>query len=59
VGTFYTGDNLIFVREDFQQLGRSAIGNNYARIGSGEIDQLAAVVAAMAQAASDEGWQPR
>src|SRR3989442_14663609 len=26
---FHTGDNLIFVREDFHQLGRSAIGNNY------------------------------
>src|SRR5258706_1381490 len=46
---FHTGDNLIFVREDFQQLGRSAIWQQLRRIGSGEIDQLAAVVAAMAQ----------
>jgi hypothetical protein len=46
---FHTGDNLIFVREDFQQLGRSAIWQQLRRIGSGEIDQLAAAVAAMVQ----------
>src|SRR6266516_6488613 len=46
---FHTGDNLIFVREDFQQLGRSAIWEHLRRIGSREIDQLAAVVAAMVQ----------
>ena len=46
---FHTGDNLIFVREDFQQLGRSAIWQQLRRIGSREIDQLAAVVAAMVQ----------
>src|SRR2546428_2243451 len=44
---FHTGDNLIFVREDFQQLGRSAIWQQLRRIGSREIDQLAAGVAAM------------
>lgn len=46
---FHTGDNLIFVREDFQQVGRSAIWQELARIGSREIDQLAAVLAAMVQ----------
>src|SRR2546426_333969 len=46
---FHTGDNLIFVREDFQQLGRSAIWQQLRRIGSREIDQLAAAVAAMVQ----------
>ena len=46
---FHTGDNLIFVREDFQQLGRSAIWQQLRRIGSGHIDQLAAAVAAMVQ----------
>src|SRR2546430_4326101 len=44
---FHTGDNLIFVREDFHQLGRSAIWQQLRRIGSGQIDQLAAAVAAM------------
>jgi len=46
---FHTGDNLIFVREDFQQLGRSAIWQQLRRIESREIDQLAAAVAAMVQ----------
>src|SRR2546421_4863394 len=46
---FHTGDNLIFVREDFQQLGRSAIWQHLRRIGSREIDQLAAALAAMVQ----------
>jgi len=46
---FHTGDNLIFVREDFHQLGRSAIWQQLRRIGSGQIDQLAAAVAAMVQ----------
>ena len=46
---FHTGDNLIFVREDFQQLGRSAIWQQLRRIGSREIDQLAAALAAMVQ----------
>ncbi len=44
---FHTGDNLIFVREDFHQLGRSAIWQQLRRIGSGEIDQLAAALACM------------
>src|SRR5207248_2713093 len=44
---FHTGDNLIFVREDFHQSGRSAIWQHLRRIGSGEIDQLAAALAAM------------
>ncbi|MDQ3997353.1 MAG: hypothetical protein M3303_10090 [Gemmatimonadota bacterium] len=46
---FHTGDNLIFVREDFQQAGRSAIWEQLRRIGSREIDQLAAALAAMVQ----------
>jgi len=46
---FHTGDNLIFVREDFHQLGRSAIWQQLRRIGSRQIDQLATAVAAMVQ----------
>jgi hypothetical protein len=46
---FHTGDNLIFVREDFQQVGRSAIWQQLRRIGSAHIDQLAAAMAAMLQ----------
>jgi hypothetical protein len=44
---FHTGDNLIFVREDFLQVGRSAIWEHLRRIRSREIDQLAAALAAM------------
>lgn len=44
---FHTGDNLIFVREDFQQVGRSAIWEELRRIGSRDIDQLAAALATM------------
>jgi hypothetical protein len=46
---FHTGDNLIFVRDDFLQAGRSAIWQQLRRIGSREIDQLAAALAAMVQ----------
>jgi hypothetical protein len=46
---FHTGDNLIFVREDFQQAGRSAIWQQLRRIGSAHIDRLAAAMAAMVQ----------
>jgi hypothetical protein len=46
---FHTGDNLIFVREDFEQVGRSAIWQHLRGIGSGTIDQLAAALATMAQ----------
>src|SRR5438093_796605 len=46
---FHTGDNLIFVREDFHQLGRSEIWQQLRRIVSRQIDQLAAAVAAMVQ----------
>ncbi len=46
---FHTGDNLIFVREDFQQLGRSAIWQQLRRIESRGIDQLASALAAMVQ----------
>src|SRR3989442_4445123 len=46
---FHTGDNLIFVREDFQQSGRSAIWQQLRRIGSRGVDHLAAAVAALVQ----------
>ena len=46
---FHTGDNLIFVREDFLQVGRSPIWQQLRRIGSPQIDQLAAAMAAMLQ----------
>jgi hypothetical protein len=46
---FHTGDNLIFVREDFQQVGRSAIWQELRRMGSARIDQLAAALATMLQ----------
>jgi hypothetical protein len=46
---FHTGDNLIFVREDFQQVGRSAIWQQLRRIRSPQIDQLAAALATMLQ----------
>ena len=46
---FHTGDNLIFVREDFQQVGRSEIWHQLRRIGSAQIEQLAAAMAAMLQ----------
>ena len=46
---FHTGDNLIFVREDFQQVGRSEIWQQLRRIGSAQIDHLAAAMAAMLQ----------
>src|SRR5919108_2752571 len=46
---FHTGDNLIFVREDFLQVGRSAIWQELRRIGSRTIDQLAAALAVMVQ----------
>ena len=46
---FHTGDNLIFVREDFLQVGRSAIWQELRRVRSRTIDQLAAALATMAQ----------
>lgn len=46
---FHTGDNLIFVRDDFQQVGRSEIWQQLHRIGSAHIDQLAAALATMLQ----------
>jgi hypothetical protein len=46
---FHTGDNLIFVREDFLHVGRSAVWQHLSRIGSRGIDQLAAALAAMLQ----------
>ncbi|HEV8263466.1 MAG TPA: hypothetical protein VGQ06_00835 [Gemmatimonadales bacterium] len=46
---FHTGDNLIFVREDFQQVGRAPIWQQLRRIGSAHIDQLAAAMATVLQ----------
>ncbi|HYL54914.1 MAG TPA: hypothetical protein VEU73_04985 [Gemmatimonadales bacterium] len=46
---FHTGDNLIFVREDFQRVGRSPVWQQLRRIGSAHIDQLAGAMAAMLQ----------
>jgi hypothetical protein len=46
---FHTGDNLIFVRDDFQQVGRSEIWQQLRRVRSREIDELAAVLGAMVQ----------
>jgi hypothetical protein len=46
---FHTGDNLIFVREDFLQVGRSPVWQQLRRIGSAQIDQLAAALATMLQ----------
>jgi hypothetical protein len=46
---FHTGDNLIFVREDFLQVGRSPVWQQLRRIGSRQIDQLAAALATMLQ----------
>jgi len=46
---FHTGDNLIFVREDFLQVGRSEIWQQLRRIGSPQIDKLAGAMAAMLQ----------
>jgi hypothetical protein len=46
---FHTGDNLIFVREDFLQVGRSPVWQQLRRIGSPQIDQLAAALATMLQ----------
>jgi hypothetical protein len=46
---FHTGDNLIFVREDFLQVGRSPVWQQLRRIRSAHIDQLAAALATMLQ----------
>src|SRR5438094_6264503 len=46
---FHTGDNLIFVREDFQQLGRSPIWQQLRPIESRELDQLNLALSAMVQ----------
>ncbi|HKA60759.1 MAG TPA: hypothetical protein VKD28_19245 [Gemmatimonadales bacterium] len=46
---FHTGDNLIFVREDFLQVGRSAIWEQLGRIRAPLIGQLTTALAAMAQ----------
>jgi hypothetical protein len=48
---FHTGDNLIFVREDFLQVGRSPVWEHLRRLGSREIDQLTAALATMVQQA--------
>ena len=44
---YYTGDNLIFVREDFNEPGKSPIWGDLAALGHSEISYLAGVLAAM------------
>jgi WD40 repeat protein len=44
---YYTGDNLIFVREDFNEAGRSPIWGDLAALENREISHLAGVLAAM------------
>src|SRR5436190_4362209 len=43
----YTGDNHLFVREDFNAPGKSPIWNDLAALGSAEVSYLAGVLAAM------------
>jgi len=45
--TYYTGDNLLFVREDFTELGRSPIWGDLAALKNPEVTYLAGVLAAM------------
>ena len=45
--TYYTGDNLLFVREDFTELGRSPIWGDLAALKNAEVTYLAGVLAAM------------
>jgi len=45
--TYYTGDNLLFVREDFTELGRSPIWGDLAALKNPEVTYLAGILAAM------------
>src|SRR5919108_3061046 len=44
---YYTGDNLLFVREDFNELGKSNVWNDLAALDHPEVTYLAGVLAAM------------
>ena len=44
---YYTGDNLLFVREDFNEAGRSPIWGDLAALNDPEVSYLAGVLAAM------------
>ena len=44
---YYTGDNLIFVREDFNEPGKSPIWSDLAALQSAEVSYLAGMLAAM------------
>ena len=44
---YYTGDNLLFVREDFNEPGKSPIWGDLAALNDPEISYLAGVLAAM------------
>ncbi len=46
---YNNGDNLVFVREDFQEPGRSAVWGDVAALGKPELTRLAGVLAACAQ----------
>jgi WD domain, G-beta repeat len=44
---YYTGDNLLFVREDFNEPGKSPIWGDLAALGDPEVSYLAGMLAAM------------
>src|SRR5229473_760193 len=44
---YYTGDNLLFVREDFNEAGRSPIWGDLAALNDPEVSYLAGILAAM------------
>jgi predicted Ser/Thr protein kinase len=45
--TYYTGDNLLFVREDFNEPGRSPVWSDLAALKNAEVTYLAGILAAM------------
>ena len=45
--TYYTGDNLLFVREDFNEPGRSPVWGDLAALKNAEVTYLAGILAAM------------
>ncbi len=45
--TYYTGDNLLFVREDFNEVGRSPVWGDLAALKNAEVTYLAGILAAM------------
>jgi len=45
--TYYTGDNLLFVREDFNEAGRSPVWGDLAALKNAEVTYLAGILAAM------------